>query len=71
MRIAAINVGRTDTAFGAFSIGGSGPASGRPKRSPLRRADIAVLFYNTMRFGMKYADPGADYYEANYRSGGS
>ncbi|WP_198408459.1 hypothetical protein [Methylomicrobium lacus] len=27
---------------------------------------IAVLFYNTMRFGMNYSDPGADQYEQKY-----
>ena len=27
---------------------------------------IAVLFYNTMRFGVAYNDPGADYYESAY-----
>ena len=28
---------------------------------------IAVLFYNMMRFGAAYKDPGADYYEMAYR----
>lgn len=28
---------------------------------------IAVLFYNTLRHGMDYADPGAAYYEERYR----
>ena len=28
---------------------------------------IAVLFYNAMRFGMDYQDPGADHYERKYR----
>ena len=28
---------------------------------------IAVLFYNAMRFGMDYRDPGADHYERQYR----
>jgi hypothetical protein len=28
---------------------------------------IAVLFYNAMRFGMEYKDPGADHYEQHYR----
>ena len=28
---------------------------------------IAVLFYNAMRFGMSYQDPGADAYERRYR----
>lgn len=29
---------------------------------------IAVLFYNTLRRGMTYRDPGADHYEEYYRS---
>jgi transposase len=29
---------------------------------------IAVLFYNTLRHGMSYKDPGADHYEQQYRS---
>ena len=28
---------------------------------------IAVLFYNTLRHGMHYRDPGADHYEQQYR----
>jgi hypothetical protein len=29
---------------------------------------IAVLFYNALRHGMNYKDPGADHYEQQYRS---
>jgi hypothetical protein len=28
---------------------------------------LAVLFYQALRFGMTYADPGASYYEERYR----
>ncbi|KYF79436.1 hypothetical protein BE11_09510 [Sorangium cellulosum] len=28
---------------------------------------IAVLFYNTLRHGAAYVDPGENYYEARYR----
>lgn len=28
---------------------------------------IAILFYNAMRFGMSYRDPGEDQYEQRYR----
>ena len=28
---------------------------------------IAVLFYNAMRFGIDYQDPGATHYEQKYR----
>jgi hypothetical protein len=27
-----------------------------------------VLLYNTLRHGMAYVDPGADYYEERYRT---
>lgn len=29
---------------------------------------IAVLFYNTLRYGMTYKDPGASHYEERYRN---
>lgn len=29
--------------------------------------ELAVLFYNTLRYGMAYEDPGAAYYEDRYR----
>ena len=29
---------------------------------------IAVLFYNSLRYGMAYHDPGAAQYEERYRS---
>jgi transposase len=29
---------------------------------------IAVLFYNSLRYGMAYHDPGATQYEERYRS---
>jgi transposase len=28
---------------------------------------IAVLFYNALRHGMNYVEPGASYYEIRYR----
>ena len=28
---------------------------------------IAVLFYNAVRHGMEYVDPGASFYETRYR----
>jgi transposase len=28
---------------------------------------MAVLFYNAMRYGMSYQDPGSDHYEQQYR----
>lgn len=66
LRIAAVNVGRTDTALGAF-YRRLGARIGKAKAVTATARKIAILFYNTMPFGMKYVDTGADYYEANYR----
>jgi len=40
---------------------------GKAKAVTATARKIAVLFYNTMRFGIDYRDPGADYYETAYR----
>ena len=56
LRLAAVTVGRTETALGAFY------------RRLAARIGIAVLFYNAMRFGLDYRDPGADHYEQQYRA---
>jgi transposase len=48
------------------SIAGWQLASERPRRLPQRRK-TAVLFHNTLRYGMIYADPGATHYEDRYR----
>jgi transposase len=64
LRLAAVTVGRTDTALGAFFRRLSGRV-GKAVTATARK--IAVLFYNTLRHGMDYADPGASYYEERYR----
>lgn len=66
LRMAAMNVGRTDTALGAFYRRLSARI-GKAKAVTATARKIAVLFYNAIRFGMRYLDPGADYYEARYR----
>ena len=33
----------------------------------LKGRKIAVLFYNTLRYGSAYVDPGIDYYEERFR----
>jgi len=66
LRLAAITVGRTDTALGAFFRRLSGRV-GKAKAVTATARKIAVLFYNTLRHGMSYADPGASYYEDRYR----
>ena len=43
-------------------------AWGKSKAVTATARKIAVLFYNTLRHGMSYSDPGADQYEQQYRS---
>ena len=58
LRLAAVSVGRTDTALGAFYRRLAARA-GKAKAITATARKIAVLFYNTLRHGMSYADPGA------------
>src|SRR5436309_1069830 len=67
LRLAATTVGRSDTALGAFYRRLSSRA-GKSKAVTATARKIAVLFYNTLRHGMSYKDPGADHYEQQYRS---
>jgi hypothetical protein len=66
LRLAAVSVGRTDTALGAFYRRLSARV-GKAKAITATVRKIAVLFYNTLRHGMSYVDPGATYYEERYR----
>jgi hypothetical protein len=66
LRLAAVTVGRTDTALGAF-YRRLGARVGKMKAVTATARKIAVLFYNALRHGMEYADPGVSYYEERYR----
>ncbi|WP_082030370.1 transposase [Aeromonas piscicola] len=66
LRLAAVTIGRTNTALGAFYRRLSARI-GKAKAVTATARKIAVLFYNAMRFGMNYQDPGADHYEQQYR----
>jgi len=66
LRLAAVAVGRTNTALGAFYRRLAGRI-GNAKAVTATARKIAVLFYNAMRFGLDYKDPGADQYEMQYR----
>lgn len=66
LRIAAVNVGRTQTAMGAF-YRRLAARVGKAKAVTATARKLAVLFYNALRFGLAYADVGADYYEQRYR----
>jgi transposase len=66
LRIAAVNIGKTRTALGAF-YRRLASRVGKAKAVTATARKMAVLFYNALRFGLSYADPGADYYEERYR----
>ena len=67
LRLAAVTVGRTQTALGAFYRRLSARV-GKAKAVTATARKIATLFYNTLRHGIDYADPGASYYEDRYRA---
>jgi transposase len=62
LRIAAVNIGRTQTALGAF-YRRLAARTGKAKAVTATARKLAILFYKALRFGMKYVDPGTDYYE--------
>ncbi len=66
MRLAAVNVGRTQTALGTF-YRRLAARTGKAKAVTATARKLAVLFYRALRFGLAYADPGASYYETQYR----
>jgi hypothetical protein len=66
LRLAAVTVGRTNTALGAF-YRRLAARIGKAKAVTATARKIVVLFYNAMRYGMKFEDPGADHYEKQYR----
>lgn len=66
LRLAAVTVGRTNTALGAF-YRRLAARIGKAKAVTATARKIAILFYNAMRFGMDYQDPGAAHYEQKYR----
>ena len=56
LRLAAVTVGRTDTALGAFYRRLSSRI-GKAKAVTATARKIAVLFYNALHYGMDYVDP--------------
>ena len=65
-RLACILRGLANTEGGVLS-GVQTPAPTRCSRAPPK---IAVLFYNALRHGMNYVDPGDSYCETRYRRAG-
>src|SRR5947209_4286391 len=66
LRIAAVNIGRTQTALGAF-YRRLAARTGKAKAVTATARKMAILFYNALRFGMTYVDPGVSAYEERYR----
>ena len=63
-------IGRRDRRPNRDRIGRVLPAMariGKAKAVTATARKIAVLFYNALRHGMDYFDPGASYYETRYR----
>lgn len=66
LRRAAVAVGKTNTALGAF-YRRLAARIGRAKAVTATARKLAVLFYNAVRYGKAYVDLGADHYEEQYR----
>jgi len=66
LRLAAVSVSRTDTALGAFFRRLAARVR-KAKAVTATARKIAILFYNMLRHGSVYVDPGSDYYEERYR----
>ena len=67
LRLAAVTVGRSTTALGAFYRRLSARI-GKAKAVTATARKLAVLFYNAVRHGMDYIDPGVSAYEMRYRT---
>jgi len=65
-RLAALNVGKTHTALGAF-YRRLASRVGKAKAVTATARKLAVLLYNALRYGLAYEDPGASYYEKRHR----
>jgi transposase len=66
LRLAAVTVGRRQTALGAF-YRRLAARIGQAQAVTATARKLAVLFYNALRYGMAYQDPGGAYYEEPYR----
>jgi transposase len=66
LRLAAVNVGKTQSALGAF-YRRLATRVGKSKAVTATARKLAILYYNTLRYGIDYSDPGASYYEEQHR----
>ena len=67
LRLAAMNLGRTPTALGAF-YRRLAFRVGKPKAITATARKLAILVYRALKDGLVYADPGADAYDAQHRT---
>jgi transposase len=67
LRIAAVNVGKTDTALGAFYRRLAARA-GKAKAVTATARKLAVLFYSVLKSGATFVERGSQHYEAHYRN---
>ena len=67
LRIAAVNVGKTETALGAF-YRRLAARVGKAKAVIATARKLAILFYSLMKYGTRYIEPRSQYYETQYRN---
>jgi transposase len=67
LRLAAMNLGRTQTALGAF-YRRVAFRIGKAKAVTATARKLAILIYRTLKDGLVYADPGAEAYDAQHRT---
>jgi transposase len=67
LRLAAMNLGRTQTALGAF-YRRLAYRVGKAKAITATARKLAILVYRTLKDGLVYRDPGADAYDAQHRT---
>jgi transposase len=67
LRMAAMTLGRSSTALGAFYRRLSS-RTGKAKAITATARKLAILVYRTLKGELVYADPGADAYDAQHRT---
>jgi transposase len=67
LRLAAMNLGRTQTALGAF-YRRVAFRIGKAKAITATARKLAILIYRTLKDGLVYADPGAEAYDTQHRT---
>ena len=66
LRMAAMNLGRSDTALGAF-YRRLAYRVGKAKAITATARKLAIIIYRTLKAGLIYQDPGAAAYDAQHR----